>query len=113
MVPKIFWSAFTWRKGTVINQARFAPLRDRQRSLRFANRSLTRIGEPIPRSPLILMGDWCSEEVTDTRTQRNYGNGRETLNPSAGSVTARRLSRERPFPLHRRDFSLDRVPLNG
>jgi hypothetical protein len=41
---------------------------------------LVRIGPPIPRSPLILMGDWCSEEVTDTRPQRNYGNGTKTLN---------------------------------
>jgi hypothetical protein len=113
MVPKIFWSASAWRKGTIVNQARFAPRRDRPGSLRSANRSLMRIASPIPRSPPILMGDWCSEEVTDTRTQRNYGNGRETLNHSAGSITARRLSRETPFPLRRRDFSLDRVPFDG
>ena len=27
MVPKIFWSVLTWRKGSIVNQARFAPLR--------------------------------------------------------------------------------------
>jgi len=26
------------------------------------------------------MGDWCSEEVTDSLTQRNCGNGIEALN---------------------------------
>jgi len=35
MVPKIFWSAFPWRKGAIVNQARFAPLR---KPLAFENR---------------------------------------------------------------------------
>jgi hypothetical protein len=113
MVLKIFRSAFPWRKGPIIGKAGFAPLRDRQESLRFANRWLPRIGTPIPRSAPSLMGDWCSEEITDSRTKRNYGNGRETSNHSAGSITARRLSRETPLFLYRRDLSLDKVPFNG
>jgi len=32
-------------------------------------------------SAQILMGDWCSEEVTDNQNQRNYGNGKVALNP--------------------------------
>ena len=62
-------------KGRSFSKARSASRRDCQGSRRFANRWLLKIGSLIPRSPPILMGDWCSEEVTDTRTQRNYGNG--------------------------------------
>jgi len=111
MIPKIFWSAFPWRKGSIVGKARFASLQDCQGSRRFANRWLMRTGSPILRSTLILLGDWCSGEVTDARTQGNYGNDAETLNQRAGSITARWLSRE--SPLHRRDFSLDRVPFHG
>jgi hypothetical protein len=37
----------------------------------------------LPKPTLILMGDWCGEENTNTTTQRNYGNGTEALNRSA------------------------------
>lgn len=41
----------------------------------------------ILKKTLNLMGDWCSEEIIDTLTQRNYGNGKEALNLCVGHPT--------------------------
>ena len=36
--------------------------------------------------PLILMGDWCSEDIADTVIQRKYGKGMEALNQAVGNA---------------------------
>jgi len=59
------------------------------------------------------MGDWCSEEITDTRTQRNYGDGGETLNQRAGSIGPDHSQGNHSFPCTGEIFPLTGCLLMG
>ena len=75
--------------------------------------SLERRNIACPIFILILMGDWCSEELTDTKTQRNLGNGTDSANHGGGLADLNSARNKSIFSLPWGNFSLDRGPFNG
>jgi len=63
--------------------------------------------------PLILMGDWCSEDITDTVIQRKYGKDTEASNHVFSYARFSPLQGKNHFFLSRGGLSLDRGPFNG
>ena len=62
---------------------------------------------------LILMGDWCSEEITDTKTQRNLGNGMDSMSHGGGSAYLTSARKNPIFPCPGEVFPLTEGLLVG